>query len=117
MSVQEVNRQFNDTFMQFITELERMFPSSPAKSIKMKFQISKSMNESYAITLFFENTKNDKDVIMSKDDKYFTNNELLRDLNIDKYIMSQNNMIKSVIWQYIQTLYVLSSVYNGNIKC
>lgn len=111
-----INEQFNNTFLQFLSELERIFPDSPARKTRIQFNLSKLVNNKPPITIFCENIQGHGDAIMSKAEDYFFKMDLefVEYLELEKYYKMSNKETRDIIWQYIQTLYYLSSSYHKN---
>lgn len=109
-----IKLNFDNTLLNFLTELERIFPESPARTVKIQFQLGNVISQKPIITLFMENVQNYENQIMNKDESYFMkwDNQLIQSLKLKDYYYKLNKQNKDVIWQYIQTLYLLSHGYH-----
>lgn len=114
MSYEKIEEKWNEIFIQFLDELTKLFPQCPAKKFKMQFMMSKLINNTPPILIFLDGVQEHGTEIMESNEKYFFENEIwfVENLELRKYykLASPNN--RSIIWKYIQTLYLLSHGYN-----
>ena len=107
--------KFNSVLIQFLNEIDKLYPESQAKTFHGLISVSLKANKSLWINLFAkEANKHDKE-IMTKDEHYFLNGDLkfVEKLNLNHYYKISNKETRENIWKYIQTLYLLSCSYNG----
>jgi hypothetical protein len=115
MKSNEILTNFNNVLLQFLSELDRLFPDSKAKTYHKTIKMSFFVDKSLWIKYFTEGTKNHCSQIMTKDEHYFLTQEItfVRKLDLKKYYKNSNYETKNSMWQYMQTLFLLSCSYNN----
>lgn len=112
MSNHQIREKWNEIFVQFLDELIRLFPDSPASSIKMKFYLSNMVGGKEPIELYLEHLLEHENEVLEKNEDYFFNSgkkiEFVENLNLKKYYMMSNDDVKNTIWQYMNALLLLS---------
>lgn len=106
--------QWNKVYDQFLDELIVLFPESSAKTMKFQFQVINMMHSNNALLIFIESVKGHGNQIMESDEEYFfktSDIKFVKTLDLAKYYYSSNDDIKKLIWQYIQTMYMLSEKF------
>jgi hypothetical protein len=105
-----IEKQFNDTLTQFLEELEKVFPDSPAGSFKVKLKVNNVIFKKSIISEFWNNVKNHKNDIIKNDEKLLKNFE---ELDLYRYYCMSDDNTKKIFWCYIKTLYILSMQHNN----
>lgn len=113
---------FNDMMEQFLTELEMTFPEETSfKTYRAKFDLVRKSNPRKIPEAFAKGIGPYAGQIMQKDESLFTGAvrdedepQFFKDLHIKKHWnadLSENT--KNAIWQYLQTLNILSITINA----
>lgn len=114
MSKNIIENKWNDVFVQFLDEFNKIFPSSSAKNVKTKFLLSKNYLGRKPIDIFLENMEEHSVAIENEDTEYFFENpniEFVKTLELDKYYKASSKDNRKIIWEYIKILYLLSKGY------
>lgn len=114
-NTQDILTKFNTILLQFLSELDRLFPDSKASNYHTAIKMSLIVDKSAWIKHFIDGTKDHDMQIMTKDEKYFLEQELefADRLELKKYYQASNDATKDSMWQYMQTLFLLSCSYNN----
>ncbi len=107
---------------QFLSELEMTFPEEPTfKTYKAKFDVMRKANPRKIPEVFATSIGPWSTYIMQKDENIFTGGimeedepQFFKDMNIKKHWNSNlSENTKNAIWQYLQTLNILSITINA----
>ena len=111
----EILTNFNKVLLQFLSELDRLFPDSKASTYHRTVKMSFIIDSGLWIKYFIEGTKDHGTQIMTKDEHYFLNHEIVfaDRLQLTEYYKMSNSATKNSMWQYMQTLFLLSCSYNN----
>jgi hypothetical protein len=107
-----------DQFTSFIGELQEMYPEDTDFPMFLTtVRLMKSANPSMLAKYIFTSTHPFEDKIMSKDEKFFLDNEFSEysenvDMNVfdklKKYVASMSDSSKDCVWKYCQNITRLS---------
>jgi hypothetical protein len=110
-----VLNKWNDLFSQFIDQLDIIFNEAEIRNVKLKFNLVRKVNNTFAIKAFIENVVPHGNEIMNKNEDYFFHEsstvKITEDLDIKKYYNLSSVENRDIIWQYTQGLYILASGY------
>lgn len=111
-----LEKYWNEIFIDFLNQMEAIFPDSPATSLKLQMKIQGTLNiGKKPIVLFLESVKGHEDEIVNKNDKYFfsehSNVDFVEKMNLKKYYLLSSDHNKSIIWDFIEKLYIIASNY------
>lgn len=109
----EVIVKFNETLIQFLDEIHRIFPCSKAYKYSNLTKISLTFDKTKCIELFMNTAVEHEEQIMKNDNEYFLNDdiEFVKHLEFNKYYKKADKYTKDIMWKYIQTLYILGCAY------
>lgn len=114
--MEKIEEKWNEIFVEFLDQMNILFPQSPANSIKIKFRLSSFLGGKKPILVFMDHLRDHGDEIENENDEYFfgdTEIEFVRQLELAKYYKLADDDNKKVIWSYITTLYKLASIYDS----
>jgi hypothetical protein len=113
MASESILDTFNSTLLQFLDQLGKLFPNGNAKSYHNKLSIALSVNKTMWIKYFMDNAEHHGNEIMSKNENYFikTDFNFADNLDLKNCYTSSNLQTKEIMWQYIQSLYLLACGY------
>ena len=103
---------FNDMMDQFLSELVLTFPEeSNIKKQHTSFELLRKTNPRKCVEAFMEGASQYAERIMQKDESLILNGELesLKEYSIQKHWSTCSDNTKTVIWQYVTTLYMLGT--------
>lgn len=103
---------FNDMMDQFLSELVLTFPEeSHIKKQHTSFELLRKTNPRKCVEAFMAGASQYSERIMKKDEALILNGELegLKEYNIQKHWPTCSDNTKTVIWQYVTTLYMLGT--------
>jgi hypothetical protein len=108
-------KQFNDLANTFLARMEQTFPDEPkVKLYRQKYIILQGMNSRKPVEMFVENMEPFGEKILTRDEKFFKQDDLVKNaesisgkMGLIKYWDSLSDQTKNSIWEYIQGLYVL----------
>lgn len=115
MDYSKIEEKWNEVFLQFLDELNALFPSCPAKNFKNQFNLSRLINNTPPIVIFLDGVQEHGKEIMDSNEKYFFENKIwfVDYLELRKYYGLASKENREIIWKYIQTLYLLSDGYSN----
>lgn len=108
-------KQFNDMATTFLSRMEKTFPDEPKiKLYRQQFCLVQGMNSKKPVEMFIENMYDYGDQILSKDEKFFKQEQFVNKaesisekMGLIQYWDSMSEQTKNAIWEYIQGLYIL----------
>ncbi len=110
-----IESKWNEVFIQFMDQLNILFPSSPAKSIKMQFYMSKMIQKQKPIDLFLDHLLEHENEIIQMDNTHFfgpeSNIPFIEQLKLKEYFLKASKDNKIIIWQYLQTLFGIAKEF------
>jgi len=111
-----VEKCWNDVFLDFLNQMETLFPDSPASSTKRQMKLQGILNiGTKPIVLFIESVKNHEEEIISRNDHYFFSEhskiDFVENLNLKVYFGMSSDHNKKTIWDFIVNLYTISTIY------
>lgn len=101
------------TYKEFLTELSKTIPEE--ESIKNELE-SIDTREAKEVVQAFVKQIPDSSKIVGRDSTFFTDppeNSFAKIHNLDKYYSELSDSTKDAIWQYLNTLYVLSTTISN----
>ena len=107
---------FNSVMDEFLNDLKETFPEEKKIAVYYNtFETLKKTNPRKILELFMERAKPYANLITSRDDKLFTeNDDIIPDVQLTRLWTSElDSESKNVIWQYLNTLYVLGTTINS----
>ena len=115
MDYSKIEEKWNEVFLQFLDELNTLFPSCPAKKFKTQFNLSRLIKNTPPIVIFLDGVQEHGKEIMDSNEKYFFENKIwfVDHLELRKYYSLASKENREIIWKYIQTLYLLSDGYSN----
>jgi len=108
----------------FLAKMEETFPMEPKVRIyRQQFTLVQDINFKKPVEMFVENMEPFGEKILTKDEKFFKQDEFVKNvesiseqMGLVKYWDSLNSKTKNSIWEYIQGLYVLGMACLGKNK-
>lgn len=104
---------FNTILLQFLEQLSKLFPKSNAKTYHNTLAFALAVNKTMWIKYFMDNAEIHGKEIMSKNEMYFLNTdfEFIDKLDLKNCYISSDTETKEIMWQYIQSLFLLACSY------
>lgn len=108
-------KQFNDLATTFLARMEQTFPNEPKiKVYRQQFALVQGMNSRKPVEMFMENMYDYGEQILSKDEKFFKQDQFVNKaesisekMGLIQYWDSMTPQTKSAIWEYMTGLYIL----------
>ena len=119
MNNKEIEDKWNLIFIDFLDQMNGLFPESPASDLKTKFKISSYIGGRKPILLFIDTIGEHQEQIMNQDDEYFfsgkNNIKFISDLELDYYYKLSSSNNKKIIWSFMKTLFQMAKIYKNTI--
>ena len=103
---------FNDMMDQFLSELVLTFPEETTiKKQHTQFELMRKSNPRRCVELFMTGTSPVSERLMQKDETLISDNAIpaIEEFNMHKHWPTCSDNTKSVVWQYVTTLYMLGT--------
>lgn len=114
-NIELIEGQWNKIFIDFMDQMNGLFPDSPAEVLKTKMKLNNLIGGEKPIIMFIDTIKGHEDEILKKNDNYFFSGNrditFVKDLELDKYYKMASIKNKGIIWSFITILYQLSDAY------
>ena len=114
-NIEVIEGQWNTIFIDFLDQMNGLFPDSPAEVLKTKMKLNNLIGGEKPIKMFTDTIKGHEDEIVNKNDTYFFSGNrdiaFVKDLELDKYYKMASTKNKGIIWSFITILYQLSDAY------
>lgn len=110
-----IEDKWNSIFMDFLNQMQELFPDSPASTLKTKLTLG-SYFGTKPILIFLNHLDEHAEEIQNENEEYFFNDsdiEFVKEMDLGKYYNLSNDNNKKTIWSFIKTLYQLSKAYNS----
>lgn len=110
-----IEDKWNSIFMDFLNQMQELFPDSPASHFKTKLTLG-SYFGTKPILIFLNHLEEHAEEIQNENEEYFFNGDdiqFVKEMELGKYYKLSNDTNKKTIWTFIKTLYQLSKAYNS----
>lgn len=104
-------KMFTDMLDQFVTELNLTFPENKTvEKYQSSIAVIKIANPRQIVTNFMKVVKPHSAAIMSKNESFIMNEQILPEVRLDVMWTELSDQSKDSIWQYLQSLLTIGTM-------